>query len=308
MEVLQYIALFVGSLTILLFASDWFIEAAERVGAALGIPPFIIGLTIVAFGTSLPELATSIAAVLNGQSEVVLGNVVGSNIANIGLVLGLVAIFVKRIDLKYNLWHNDIPYLLGSSFLLYFVLQDQVVSILDAIVLLIALFMFLFYSFSDSDDKGEKSKVSVLDIVKLIGGAILVWLSADYTIVAISKLSELAGISSEVIAVTVVALGTSLPEAIVSLKAAKKGNTSLAVGNVVGSNIFNTFVVVAIPSFFGPIAVSDHILSVSLPFMIALTVIFSVATNNRKVTRWEGALLLLFYGYFFIQSFLDVVG
>jgi len=307
LEILIYIALFVVSLTVLLFASDWFIESAERVGAALGIPPFIIGLTIVAFGTSLPELATSIAAVLEGQSEIVLGNVVGSNIANIGLVLGLVAIFVKRIDLEYNLWHNDVPYLIGSSFLLYFVVQDHVVSTLDAIVLLIALFLFLFYSFSDSADKGEKSKVSLLDIVKLIGGAILVWLGADYTIVAISKLSELAGISSEVIAVTVVALGTSLPEAIVSLKAARKGNTSLAVGNVVGSNIFNTFVVVAIPSFFGSIVVSDQILDVSIPFMIALTIIFSVATNNRKVTRWEGSLLLLFYGYFFIQSFLNVL-
>ena len=307
MEILEFIALFVVSLAVLLKASDWFIDSAERVGAAMGIPPFIIGLTIVAFGTSLPELATSIAAVLNGESEIVLGNVVGSNIANIGLVLGLVAVFVKRIDLKYNLWHNDVSFLLGSSFLLWFVLHDHKVSILDALVLLAALVLFLVYSFSDSEDQGEKSKVSLIDIVKLVGGAILVWLGADYTIVAVSKLSEIAGISPEVIAVTVVALGTSLPEAIVSLKSAKKGNTSLAVGNVVGSNIFNTFVVVSIPSFFGTIKVSDYIMDVSLPFMIALTIIFSIATNNRKVTMWEGALLLLFYVYFFIQTFLDVV-
>ena len=134
MELLYYIALFVVSLAVLLKASDWFVDSAERIGLSLGISPFIIGVTIVAFGTSLPELAASIAAVLNNDSQIVVTNVVGSNITNIALVLGLTAIVVKQIDLEYNIWHIDMPYLWGSAFLLYLVLQDQHFSIAEACI------------------------------------------------------------------------------------------------------------------------------------------------------------------------------
>ena len=305
METLLYLGLFVVSLTVLLKSSDWFIEAAEEIGLSLGISPFIIGVTIVAFGTSLPELAAGIAAVLSGESEIVINTVVGSNIANIALVLGLVAIISKKIVLDYNIWHVDMPYLWGSAFLLGFVLLDGQVVFFESILLLVGIIIFLTYSFNgqEKDDSVIRDKARLRSYIMLVVGGVLVWLSADYTIQAIRKLSAIAGISPGVIALTVVAIGTSLPEIIVSLSAAKKGKTSIAVGNVLGSNIFNTYVVVGVPSLVGPLEIPNLVLWFSLPLMIVITILFGIMTNNKKITNWEGGILLMFYVYFSYEVF-----
>ncbi len=303
MEIVAYIGMFIVALAVLLWASDKFIDEAEKIGLSLGISPFIIGVTIIAFGTSLPELATSVVAVLDGQSEIVLANVVGSNITNIALVLGLVAIVVKQIDLEYNIWHVDMPYLWGSAFLLYFVAHDYEVTRLESIVLLLGIVLFLSYSFqSDEGEENERTPVSWKDYILLILAGALVAVGADYTITALCKLSEFAGVSPEIIAITGVALGTSLPEVIVSMNAARKGKTSMAVGNVLGSNIFNTYVVTGIASLFGTLKISETMLSFSLPFMVAMTIIFGITSNNKKITQWEGVLLLLFYLFFLIET------
>jgi cation:H+ antiporter len=302
MDILLYLGIFVVSLFVLLRASDWFVDAAETIGLSLGIPHFIIGLTIIAFGTSLPELATSIAAVISGNSEIVVGNVIGSNITNIALVLGLVAVYAKRIDLEYNIWHIDMPFLWGSAFMLWFVLYDYKVSLLEVFVLIIGIIIFLIYSLKKDEEKGELLKETTEDVkvywrtyALLLIGAGLVWVSADYTIYAIQKLSTMAGINPEIIALSAVAFGTSLPEVIVSLNAAKKGKTAMAVGNVLGSNIFNTYVVMSVPAFFGDLKIPTEIFSYYLPLMIAMTVLFGIMANNKKITRWEGSVLLLFY-------------
>ncbi len=296
--------MFIGSLALLLFASDKFIDSAEAIGLSFGISPFIIGVTIVAFGTSLPELATSVAAVLAGDSEIVLGNVIGSNITNIALVMGLVAIAVKQINLEYNIWHIDMPYLWGSAFMLFFMVQDGQIVLFESILLLVGIVIFLAYSFNaENDDDEEKESVSPLTYLWLVAGGALVALSADWTIRAISELSSMAGISPEVIALTAVAIGTSLPEVIVSLNAARKGKTSIAVGNVLGSNIFNTYVVTGVASLVGPVAVTATMLSFGLPFMIVMTILFGIISNNKKITNWEGVLLLFFYAYYLFYNF-----
>jgi len=251
---LSSILITIAALAVLLLASDWFIEAAEKIGLSLGISTFIIGVTIVAFGTSLPELAASIAAVNNNTSEIVIGNVVGSNITNILLVLGLTAVVGKQIKLNFDLWDIDMPLLFGSIFLMYFTLSDLHLSFGEAILYLCALVAFLLNSVLGSvstDD--ERPKVKPMDIAKLIAGAVLVYFGAEYTIVGIKGFSEAAGISAEVISLTFIALGTSLPEIFVSLSAIKKGKHAIAVGNVLGSNIFNSYAVMAIPSFMGPL-------------------------------------------------------
>ena len=287
------------SLTVLLRASDWFVDSAEEIGLSLGISPFIIGVTIVAFGTSLPELATSVASVLDGHSEIVVSNVVGSNITNIALVLGLVAVLVGRIEQEYNIWHIDMPYLWGSSFLMWFTLQDLNFSIFEAVLFLCGIVIFLSYSIKGSTDNNEdRERASWRSYLFLVIGSVLVWLSAKYTIEAITHLSELAGIAEELIALSAVALGTSLPEVIVSLNAARKGKTSIAIGNVLGSNIFNTYIVMSIPRFFGPLEIPVDIHSFYIPLMIAMTILFGIMTNNKKVTRWEGTVLLMFYVFF----------
>ncbi len=307
MEIALQVGIFVVALATLVKGSDWFIDSAEAIGLSFGISPFIIGVTIVAFGTSLPELATSISSVLQGESEVVVGNVVGSNIANIALVMGLVAVTVKLIRLDYNIWHIDMSFLLGSSFLLYFAVYDGHFSIYEAIIFLMALVFFLWYSFTSSDNKSEDddkevAKPSAKTWGLLLLGGILVWQGADWTIRSISALAEMASISPEIIALTAVAIGTSLPEVIVSVGAAKKGKTSIAVGNVLGSNIFNTFFVMAIPSFLGNLEIPEQVISVYLPFMIVMTIMFAIMTSNKKVSQWEGYLLIVFYCFYLVTT------
>ncbi len=308
MDILLYLAMFVVSLAVLLRASDWFIDSAERIGLAFEVSPFIIGVTIVAFGTSLPELATSIASVFSGESEIVVGNVVGSNITNIALVLGLAALMARRIELEYNIWHIDMPYLWGSAFLLWFALQDKDFSLFEGILFIVALGIFLAYSFKTEreEEKMERLTVGWKTYALLALGGVLVWLGADYTIYSIRMLSSIAGIDPEIIALSAVAFGTSLPEVIVSINAARRGKASIAVGNVLGSNIFNTYIVMGIPSFFGKLHIPDNINELYLPLMIAMTILFGIMANNKKITRWEGMLLLLFYAFFAVELFKNV--
>lgn len=302
-EVGLYIVMFLVSLVVLLKSSDFFIDSAEKIGLSLGISPFIIGVTIVAFGTSLPELATSVASVLAHDSEIVIGNVVGSNITNIALVLGLIAVIGKQINLEYNVWHIDMPFLWGSAFLLWLVLQDGVFALYEALLFLVGIVLFLAYSFkADKADESDRPSVAPITYLILIGGGIGVWLGAEYTIVAVKELSLKAGISSELIAQTVIAFGTSLPEIVVSIAAVRKGSAGMAVGNVLGSNIFNTYIVMAIPSFFGSLVIPPIMMTTSIPIMIILTILFGIITNNRKITRWEGFLLLMFYAYFIMDN------
>ncbi len=304
MDILVNILIFIVSLSVLLKASDWFIDSAEQIGLSLGVSPFIVGITIVAFGTSLPELATSIAAVISGESGIVIGTVVGSNITNIALVLGLVAVFVGTIDLEYNIWHIDMPYLWGSAFLLWFVLRDFHINLYESLLLLTGIIIFLGYSIRIEDQEQLiESRPTWRTYAMLVVGGVLVWLSSGYTISAIQELSTYAGIDPEIIALSAVAVGTSLPEVIVSISAARKGKSSIAVGNVLGSNVFNTFVVVSVPSFFGEIIVPSTILEFYLPLMIVMTVLFGIMANNKTITRWEGAVLLLFYLLFLGEIF-----
>ncbi len=303
MDIALYTGLFILSLTVLLKASDWFIDAAEQIGLSLGVSPFIIGVTIVAFGTSLPELATSIASVIGGESEIVVGNVVGSNITNIALVLGLAALVVNRIEMEYNIWHVDMPFLWGSAFLLWFTLRDFHFSFFEGLLFLVGIVVFLAYSFKgeDAEEALDRPTINWKVYAMLLLGGVLVYLGADYTIFAIRQLSAMAGINPEIIALSAVALGTSLPEVIVSLNAARRGKASIAVGNVLGSNIFNTYIVMSIPSFFGELTIPANINDVYLPLMIAMTVLFGIMSNNKKITRWEGVVLLMFYAFFFVD-------
>jgi len=303
-ELLQYIGILIVSLAVLVKASDFFVEAAEKIGLALGIPPFIIGVTIVAFGTSLPELASSIAAVNEGMSDVVIGNVVGSNIANIALVLGLVAIIGKDVKMNDFIMHVDIPLLVISAFLLWFVVEDGNVSIFDAIVLLAALVIFLVHSLKgNSDDSIEKTKIGWKTIVLLLVSAVFIKFGADYTVEGIKGISLSLGIGSAVIAQSLVALGTSLPEVFVSFAAAKQGQTDMAIGNVLGSNIFNTYAVTAIPAFIGPLVIPPAVLTFSLPYMIALTIILGLICITKTISRWEGLMLMLLYLFFLVKLY-----
>ena len=295
MEVL----IFVVSLIALIKGSDWFIGSAERIGLALGVPAFIVGVTIVAFGTSLPELATSVLAVLEGESEIVIGNVVGSNITNILLVIGAVALFSKRVPLRANIMDVDMPMLLFSAFLLFAFTYDAKVTFVEAILLLAALAIFLIHSLSGNDEeKLERSKIHLRDVLFFIIGGAAVYLGAKYTIASLTSMATALDIGSEIIALSLVALGTSLPEVVVSITAAKRGQTDIAIGNVLGSNIFNTYAVMAIPSFLGELNIPATVTDFNLPFMGGVTLLFAFLCVSKQISRWEGVMLLLLYFYF----------
>jgi len=311
MDLLLWSGVFIVSLAFLVKASDWFVNGAETIGIALGIPSFIVGVTIVAVGTSLPELAASISAVFAGSTDIVAGNAIGSNITNIVLVMGLVAMLSKeKIEIKRDIMDVDIPMLVASALVLWFLISDLNFTMLDAAVLIAGMFIFLAYTFTKSgNDDGEeiiRQKVGWKTIALVIGSGALIYFSANYTVSAIQEISNLLGIGTGVIALSLVALGTSLPEVLVSVTAARKGNTEIAFGNVMGSNIFNTFAVMGIPRFLGPIEIPAAIVEFSLPMMVGITILFAVICLSRKISRFEGMFLLLFYLVFMIGLFSNI--
>jgi len=312
---LIWIAVFCASLFVLIFASSHFTSSAEKFGHMLGIPPFIIGVTIVALGTSLPELISSIFAVTMDSAEIVIGNVIGSNITNIFLILGCTAIAGKSIKLKYNVGYVDLPLMIGATFLMTLMIWDSTFSLFEAILSLLGMLVYLLYtahssvtfpSHSKKAPSHQYSKKNIGRILIPLGlSGFFIYLGARYTVESIIRLSESLSIGKEVIAASAVALGTSLPELTVSLTAVHQGDSEMAVGNILGSNIFNIFAVMGIPALFGTLTVPRTILIEALPILIIATLLFAFITQLKRITQWEGWILILFYILFLSRLFVQ---
>ena len=312
MEILLYSLIFLAALSALIKGADWFIEAAEKIGLGLGISPYVIGVTIVAIGTSLPEMASSIAAIYQEESEIVFGNVVGSNITNILMILGFVAVFGKSIRIDAEVVNVDLPILLLTAFLFFFMSWDGEFTLWEALLLVVGLIIFVVNSFQSGAEertpKELRQKISLRTIGLLLIGGVGVYFGADYTIYAISGLSKILGVTPDYIAITVVAFGTSLPELVVSIAAARRGNAGIAVGNVVGSNIFNTCAVMGFSRFFGALIIPANILDFGLYFMLAVTFGFGVMAWSQRITKWEGGILLVLYVFFIMELSKNLMG
>ncbi len=295
--------LFVLSIAVLVFASDKFISAAETIGRSYGISSFIIGVTILAFGTSLPELATSIFAVVDGSSEIVLGNVVGSNITNILLVLGISVVSTKVLRMDYDVMDVDMPLLFLSAFLLWFSLRDGTFSMFEALLFIVALIVFLVNSIKNSPKEDvERPTAAMRNYITLLLCGILVYFGAEYTVKSLSTIATDLGVPKAIVSVTALSLGTSLPEVVVSISATRRGQHSMAIGNILGSNIFNTYAVMAIPSFFGGLVISKEMMDFHVPFMLVVTALLGIICLSKKISRWEGVMLLIFYAFFLGES------
>lgn len=315
LPLIGWIGIFIISLIILIKSSDYFTDSAEKIGRHFGLPAFIVGVTIVAIGTSLPELISSIFAVLGNSSEIVVGTVIGSNITNIFLILGIAAIISKKIKITHELIHVDLPLLVGSAFLLAVTIWDGVFTLPEALLCIGGIVLYLFYTLSvekkgrDVEIKKEmkgKLKRGKLDwkvFAILVASAFFIFLGARYTIESVIKLSEILSIGKEIIAISVVAFGTSLPELMVTVSAARKGNSEMAVGNILGSNIFNSLAVMGIPALIGTLIIPPGILTFGLPMMLIATLLYFFITQDREITRWEGWLLILFYIFFIGKLF-----
>lgn len=296
---LTHLLIFIVALTVLIKGSDWFVDAAENIGLALGINSFILGVTVIAMGTSLPEMASSIAAVNSGDSEIVIGNVVGSNITNILLVLGIVAIVGNVVPLEYNIMDVDMPLLMASAILIYFAIDDLVFTRFEALIFIAALIGFMINSVkSNQFSEQKKTKLRPKDIGLLLLGGFLVYLGSVYTVQGLQGIADGLQIGSGVLAFTLLALGTSLPEVVVSVTAAKKGKAGMAIGNVLGSNIFNSYAVLGIPALFADLAIPAATNTFAVPFMIAVTFLFAFICISGRVNRYEGVVLILLYVLF----------
>lgn len=315
MDLIQAIGAFIVSLTALLASAKYFTDSAEKIGLHFKISPFIIGVTIIALGTSLPEISTSIIAVIENRSSIVPGNVIGSNMANILFVLAIAAVVGKNMAINKNIIEIDLPILLGSVILLFILTLDREFAMFDGILSLLALGTYLAYNTKSNRTLKEKERIRNQQkkeerqpfnhwlTVILIGSAGLLYFSADWTIQAVVEISQIMGVSESVIAISAIAIGTSLPELIVSVMAARKGNIDLAIGNITGSNIFNALGVMGIPAMFGVITIPQDMITFSIPALIFTTILYVIIMMDKKISMWEGFTLLLIYLAFIGKSF-----
>ena len=305
-----WLFIFIVSLFFLIKASDYFTDAAEIIGISIGLNPFIVGVTIVSLGTSLPELVSSSFAVYQNASEIVVGNVIGSNIANIFLIVGITSIFATKLEINYNLNDIDIPFFVGSAFLLFLTLLNGDFSAGEAVLCLVAYLVYLGYTFTTTENSNNdlepsnssstaRRKISLpKQFFVVIVSSLVIFLGAKYTIESVVNIAEIINLDAEIIAVSAVAIGTSLPELIVSITASKKGQSEIVIGNILGSNIFNVLVVMGIPGLWGSLVIPEPVISRDLPVMLVATILFFFATQDQQVSRWEGWLFIVLYIWF----------
>lgn len=296
-----------ASIALLVKSADWFTDFAEKIGSHFGLSPFVIGVTIVAIGTSLPELISSVVAVTSGASEIVLGNALGSNIANIFLVLGFAGIFAKHAKFKHNNLILDLIYLMSATVIVALFLMDGVFSIIEALICISILVFYLLKSVkskSSSKDAVKNKTLPTLTYLYLLLSGFGIYIAAKFLIDSVILISDTLGFPKELIGASIVAIGTSLPELTVSVAAARKGKVDIAIGNVIGSNIFNILGVIGVAALFGNLIVTSNILTFILPLTIIASVIFVFVVFDKKIKLHEGILLLFFYALFLIKLFI----
>jgi cation:H+ antiporter len=311
MTVVVWLAVFVVALVALVKGADWVLDGAKKIGLAFGMSPFVIGVLILGFGTSAPELVSSIAGVLQGATEIPVANAVGSNIANIFLIVGFSAVIARgAYQATRSLVDLEIPLLILSTFFFFGIAYDGVVTFSEGVFLLVGFLIYLLYNFFHSDGEAPRSMVHekgetlrMLDIVLLLVGFVLLIGGARYLVESVLALSSSFGISVGVITLLAVAIGTSLPELIVSAKAALQGNAEVSLGNIFGSNIFNILLVIGVPALITPLAVDASTLSIAIPTMIGATILFAISGLSQKIHVWEGAFYLLLYAFFVTKVF-----
>jgi cation:H+ antiporter len=307
----------VAGFVLLIKGADWFVDSASTIAKKMSISPIIIGLTIIAFGTSAPEAVVSIIAALEGNGDMVAGNVVGSNIINITLVLGLTVI-VAPIAVEREVADRDTVFALGAAVLMLLLVgerwysgaEDSTISRVDGMILLIGLAVYMFYIFK----KAKRAKVPTLDdevrvkaadeargagwarliIVLLIGLAGIV-LGGELVVSSATEIAVALGMSQALVGLTIIALGTSLPELVTSVMAAFKGETQMALGNLIGSNILNILFVTGLASVIMPLAVSRIIIFDMVLVILATLLLFIFVKTEHHLRRSEGVVLVVFY-------------
>lgn len=312
-----------GGLILLYFGAEWFVGGGAALALALRVPQLLVGLTIVAYGTSAPEVVVGIEAALGGHGQVALGNVVGSNIANIGLILG-VAVLIRPARIDGALRRREVPMLLASAAVVPLLLRDGMVSRVEGAVLLSVALGYSAWMVYTSRDPAARS-VAKADAeaaeeaadaagaparggpwraaLTAVGGLLVLLIGGQLFVGAAVAVAQALGMSERLVGLTIVAIGTSLPELVTSAIAARRGHSDLAVGNVIGSNIFNSFLCLGAAAVARPLTGPLELLPVDLGGLLVLTAFAALILRSARTTpRVEGVLLLLMYCGFVVAT------
>lgn len=319
MEILLQFVLLVVGFVMLIKGADWFVEGSAGIADKFGVPQLVIGLTIVAMGTSAPEAAVSISAAFKGNADITIGNVVGSNILNVLIILGVTAVIINvaiqtstiKIELPYMIFISAVMLVLGFTGVksadadASFFNKSGYITRIEGVILWILFIAYLTYLFiMAKKNKSEEEDVKKQPMWKLILfgiiGLVLIVLGSDVTVDAASKIAEFFGMSERFIGLTVVALGTSLPELFTSVTAARKGKADIAIGNIVGSNIFNILFVVGTTALITPVKFQyKFIVDTVVSVVAGIVLLLSVLNKDKQLKRPAGIIMLLCYaGYF----------
>ena len=307
MQILIWTAYLAVSIFVLVRGADLFVDGAKKICFSMGMSPFMVGVLIVGLGTSLPELASSVAGVLSGVPEIVIANAVGSNITNILLIVGIIATFGGTIIIKQDLLKSELPIFLIATVHFTAAVYDGVVDRLEAMLLVGTFVAYLWYLFVEAKKEGDISsvakkssssesmlKASALVVFGLAG----VLIGANFTVENAVNIATAFAVPIGLVSIAAIAIGTSLPELFVSIQAMRSGDADLAVGNIFGSNAFNMLIVVGLPALIMPLPADAIVMSLGLAIMVAASVIFFVSGLARQIMRWEGAMMLLFFVFF----------
>ena len=285
----------------LVIGGEMLVKGSSRLAKGLGISPIIIGLTVVAFGTSSPEFVVCLTAALQGASDITIGNIVGSNIANIALILGVAAV-IKPISIHDSITKVQVPFMIFLTLMVFIIALNNYIGRAEGLIIFLALPLLIFYSYysyknsngDDSENNGS-SKKPVIQLVMITAGLFFLIVGARLTVSSGISFARTFGLSELVIGVTIIAIGTSLPELSTAIFSAIKNEHEILVGNVVGSNIFNLGIL-GLVALIHPVSVNPAALKLEFPVMIVLSIlIYPVMKIGSKISRIEGVLLLCFY-------------
>jgi len=299
--------IFVIAMGVLIWGADVIIEQSERIALKFKIPEFIIGATLIALGTSLPEMAASIAASYNGKPDIAIANVIGSNILNITLVLATVFLISKKINPSRDFFAKDSTWALVPVLVFILMIFDGIISRFDASLLLLLMGAYLLFLLQDAknipelehikvEDEGEFSWLKIVPFLLL--GFTLVIVGAHFTVESASEIARTFGISEWVIGIIMISLGTSLPELVVSVSAATKGKVDMAIGNIIGSNMANTTVVLGTAALVHPMPINASAYMFDIVSMIIATLLLVFLTANKLYTKSAGISLIIILGLF----------
>lgn len=302
--ILQIVLLAVGFL-MLVKGADWFVDGAAGIAEKFGIPQLVVGLTIVAMGTSAPEAAVSITAAMTGNADITIGNIVGSNIMNILVILGLSAVIVA-IPVARSTVRIEMPYMIAVTVLLLFfgITGNQIVwweGLMLWAAFLVYLGYLLYMALKDKEEEGAQEEKSVWKLLLLtaIGIVLVIW-GSDVTVDAASHIAETLGMSERFIGLTIVAFGTSLPELCTSIVAARRKKADLAIGNIVGSNIFNILFVVGTTALITPVSFVSAFTIDTIAAIAAALLLWLCVVRSKKLNRASGVVMLVAYAAYFV--------